>query len=109
MIDLTARTAKFANYGYSDVYPYEIVRVVSDKTLEVREMKAIRDPNWKPEIIPGGFSGHCTNQDEQRWIIESDFDRPVRRIRLGKKGWKDKYGSRFSLSEKPRKFHDYNF
>ena len=49
MTELTPHTASYANkYGYSDVYPYEIVRVISAKTIEVREMDAERDPNWKP-------------------------------------------------------------
>jgi hypothetical protein len=34
----------------------------------------------------------------------------VIRIRLSaKKGWQDKYGRRFGLSDKPVKFYDYNF
>ena len=103
-------TASYANeIGYSDVTPFEIVRIVSDKTIEIRGMNAERDPNWKPEIIPGGFAGHCINQDEQRWIITSRPDAPVVRIRLGKKGWRDKYGCRYDLSDKPRKYYDYNF
>jgi hypothetical protein len=103
-------TFSFANrIDYSDVTPFEIVRVVSDKTVEIRGMIANRDTTWTPEVVPGGFVGHCTNQDEQRWVILSDPTRPTFRIRLGKKGWKDKYGSRYSLSTRPRRFHDYNF
>jgi len=110
MFDLTPYTALYANnICYSDAYPYEIVRIISAKTIEVREMDTERDPNWKPEIIPGGFSGHCTNQDEQRWTYKSNPERPVKRIRLNKRGWQDKYGSRFYLSNEPRRFHDYNF
>lgn len=103
-------TASYANQiGYSDVNPFEIVRIVSDKTIEIRAMDARRDPDWKPEIIPGGFAGHCINQDEQRWIITSLPDAKIARIRLGKKGWRDKYGCRYDLSDKPRKYYDYNF
>lgn len=102
---------KYANHiGWSDVNPFEIVRVVSAKCLEVREMKAERDPDWKPEFIPGGFAGHCVNQHEQRWNIEPDPEALVYRIRLHKNGWwKDANGNRFVLSEAPRKFYDYNF
>ena len=95
--------------GYSDVEPYEVIRAVSGITLEIRHMNSVRDPEWKPEIIPGGFAGHCVNQHEQRWIITSDPSARVIRIRLGKKGWKDKHGNRYSVSDSPRKFHDYNF
>lgn len=101
---------QYANHiGYSDINPYEVVRAVSDKTLEIRRMNAERDPNFKPEFIPGGFSGHCVNQLDQEWIITSDPDAAVIRIRLGKQGWKDASGARYQLSDKPVKFYDYNF
>ena len=110
MIELTPHTASHANQlGYSDAEPFEIVRVISDKTIEVRAMNAERDPSWKPEFVPGGFSARCINQDEQRWIITPRPDAPVVRIRLGKKGWRDKYGSRYVLSNQPYKHYDYNF
>jgi hypothetical protein len=101
---------KYANeVGYSDVEPHEVIREVSDKCLEIRAMDAKRDPTWKPEFIPGGFAGHCTNQSSQRWTYSSNEERPTFRIRLGKRGWKDKHGNRYVLADKPRKFYDYNF
>lgn len=100
----------FANrYGYSDVNPFEVVRVVSDKTLEVREMDAARDTSVELKFHPGGFSAHCSNQNEQKWFISSNPDNPVVRIRLSKKGWRSASGARFHLSDKPVKFYDYNF
>jgi len=100
----------YANhYGYSDVTPYEVVRVVSDKTLEIREMDAVRDESVKLEWEVGGFAGHCVNQREQKWIISSNPSNPVKRIRLGKKGWKDAHGGRYGLSDEPSRFYDYNF
>ncbi len=96
--------------GYSDVTPFEVVRTVSDKTLEIREMEAVRsNPENKLGFAPGGFFGHCAAQDEQEWTITSLPENRIVRIRLGKKGWFDKYGNRFLLAEKPRKFYDYNF
>lgn len=102
---------KFANqYGYSDVYPFEVVRVISDKTIEVREMDAERDESVKLEWAPGGFAGHCINQRDQKWFITSNESNPVIRIRLSaKKGWQDKHGRRFGLSDQPVRFYDYNF
>jgi hypothetical protein len=102
---------KFANHlGYSDINPYEVVRVVSDKTIEVREMDAERDPTWTPEFIPGGFSAHCTNQHSQRWIITSNPENRVVRIRLSKNGfWKSADGRKFHLGDEPVRFYDYNF
>lgn len=103
-------TQKFANhFGYSDINPYEIVRVVSDKTLEIREMKAERDQSVKLEFVPGGFSAICVNDSEQKWHISSDEAAPVTRIRLGKRGWKDAHGRRFGLNDEPVKYYDYNF
>jgi hypothetical protein len=101
--------AKYMNlYGWSDVHPYEIIRWVSEKTVEIRAMQATLDPSWKPEFIPGGFAAHCTNQSSQRYTYESDPNAPVIRARLGKKGWKSKRGMH-KPSEKPRRFYDYNF
>ena len=104
-------TLSFANrYGYSDVDPYEIVRRISDKTLEIRAMDAERDPDYKPEFVVGGFSAVCLNQREQKWIISSKPDARVIRIRLRKDGrWYDAHGNRYGLSAKPDKFYDYNF
>ena len=102
---------KFANHlGYSDINPYEVVRVISDKTIEVREMDAERDPSWTPVFHPGGFSAHCSNQHEQKWFITSNPDNRVVRIRLQKSGdWKDAQGRKFRLGDEPVRFYDYNF
>ena len=102
---------RYANhYGYSDVTPYEVVRWVSDKTVEVREMEAERDDSVKLEWLPGGFAGHFVNQRDQKWHIKSNESNPVIRIRLSaKKGWRDKHGRRFGLSHNPVKFYDHNF
>jgi len=101
---------QYANHiGYSDVSPFEIIRKVSDKTVEIRAMNAERDPNWKPDFVAGGFCGTVVNQRDQRWIISSSADAPAVRIRLGKQGWKDANGRRFQLSDEPVKFYDYNF
>jgi len=103
---------QYANhYGYSDVNPFEIVRAVSEITLEIRSMNAKRsNPENDLGFAPGGFFGHCSRQDEQEWTITPNPEAPVIRIRKDKRGrWKDKWGNRYGLSDKPRKFHDYNF
>lgn len=101
---------KYANqYGWSDVNPFEVVRVVSDKCIEVREMDAERDESFKLEWEVGGFAGVCVNQRDQQWFIKSNPANPILRIRLGKKGWRSADGRRFDLSEQPVKFYDYNF
>jgi hypothetical protein len=101
---------QYANQiGYSDVTPFEVVRAVSDKCLEVREMDAELAPGERPEIIPGGFAGHCTNQRSLRYDITSNPENRIVRIRLGKQGWKSADGRKFGLSDKPVYFYDYNF
>ena len=100
---------EYANFhGYSDVNPFEIVRVISDKTIEIREMDAEKG-EWKPEIFQGGFAGHCVNQDKQVWDIKSNEANPVIRARLNKNGaWKSSHG-KHHLSKSAIKFYDYNF
>jgi len=101
----------FANHiGWTDVNPFEVVRVISEQTVEVREMKAHPLP-WDQKWEVGGFAGHCSNQRDQKWDIQRDLDAEVIRIRWSKaKGvWQDRNGRRFSMSDAPRKFYDYNF
>ena len=52
---------------YSDTSPWVVVSR-TDKTITVAPVLTERDPDWTPNIIPGGFAGHCTNQDEQTWL-----------------------------------------
>lgn len=103
--------AKFANHiGYSDVDPFEVVRVVSDKMVDVRPMTTT--PAHTTDDLgfqPGGFVGHCSRQDKQQWDITSDDTAPVIRIRLGKHGWRDAHGGKYKMADAPRKFYDYNF
>lgn len=102
------REYSFANFiGWSDVEPYEIVRVISDKTIEIRAMDA--DRTFKPEFEVGGFSAHCTNNERQEWDITSNPDHDVIRARRQKDGsWKSRLG-RHDLSDSPRKHYDFNF
>ena len=58
---------------WSDSEPVTVIKK-TPKTLTVRYDKAERDPDWKPEWIPGGFSAVCLNQSEQKWIIEENPD-----------------------------------
>lgn len=102
----------FANqYGYTDITPYEVVRVVSDKTLEVRRMNCEKDESLELDFVVGGFSSICTNNSQQKWHITSDEDEKIIRIRYSKAKnvWRDKGGNKFQLSDTPSKFYDYNF
>ena len=92
---------------YTDVRPYEVVKVISPKTVEVRPMEA------KPITLPsdfriGGFSAHCADNHSQTYEYVSNPDNPVVRIRLGKNGWMHA-GIRFAMADRPKYFYDYNF
>ena len=93
---------------HSDIKPFEIVRRISDKTLEIREMSAILDSDFKPEIEVGGFFGRCTNQNDQRYTYKSNESAAIIRCRLTKKGWKSVYGMH-KPCDQPKRFYDYNF
>ena len=104
---------KYANnHLYSDVRPCEVVEVKSEKKVIVREMKAERDPDWKPDFVAGGFTAHCTNNNRQNWICSSDPDGHLMAISKRKDGrWYEVGGNynSFVFSDKPLKHHDYNF
>lgn len=101
----------YANqHGYTDTFPFRVIRVVSEKCLDVQAMNAVLDPTWKPEWQAGGFSGTVLNNRQQRWIITDNPDGVIRRIRKHKSSsWQDAYGRRYYLSDQPVMFHDYNF
>lgn len=63
MREITLEQAVYANKKlFSDTYPFEIVRKISDKTIEVREMKAV--------LIEG-------NYDNQSWKYNSEENNPI--------------------------------
>lgn len=100
---------RFANLAlWSDVFPYEVVRVVSDKCMEVRAMDAILSDDFFPETVPGGFIGHTVNNNRQTWMFSRNDSKPIR-IRKRKDGqWYSKFG-RHVMALEPVRFHDYNF
>lgn len=101
---------KYANYhGFTDIVPFEVVRRVSDRTLDIREMRAEIDPGVVLEFHVGGFAAHCSNSRDQRWLITPEPSNPVVRIRLGRRGWRDRDGRYFSVGSRPIKFYDFNF
>lgn len=107
----TTPAAYMTGASWSDAEPFEIVRRVSDKTMEIRAMSATLSPEWTADRVPGGFAGHVRNQDSQRWDIVPNPDMPVFRVRLCKGGfWKAANSSmRFYPSARPVKFYDFNF
>lgn len=97
-------------YGYSDVHAYEIVKVISDKTIELRKMDSKHDISHLKQYA-GGFAGHVADQRNQKVTYASNPDAEVIRIRR-KKNNPEQWGNgnlRFGLTEKPYAFYDYNF
>lgn len=100
----------FANQlGYTDINPFEVVRKVSERCMEIRAMDAEALP-WERDFHIGGFFGHTSNQRDQKWSIKSCEANLVRRIRLHKDGrWYDSGKNRYRIDTKPVKFYDFNF
>ncbi|CAB5079706.1 hypothetical protein UFOVP141_26 [uncultured Caudovirales phage] len=96
------------NNGWTDRHPYEVVRVVSDRCLEVRAMDSTCDGTWKQNFEPGGFVGHTYNDHERKWILTSNPANEVIKIRrLANGRWHGSQGD-FSVG-KAIKFYDSNF
>jgi len=96
---------------WTDCDPYEVVKTISETCVEVRGMKSIQT-KFPKDFTAGGFVGHFSdNRSGQDYDYLSDDTKPIFRIRWSKakRQWQDKGGSRYYMSEKPYKFHDYNF
>lgn len=101
---------KYANMiGWTDIIPFEVIRVVNDKMVEVREMASVELP-WEKKFHVGGFVGNLSNCEDQKWDITPNTDGLVTSIRLRADGkWYDRNGDRYVLADEPRRYYDYNF
>lgn len=91
----------------TDAHAYTVIRVSpSGKTITLQRVKATLDPEWKPEVISGGFAGHTANNHEQRWICEPDPDGAVTTARFTRRGWM-RTGQR--VTHGYYEHYDYNF
>lgn len=93
---------------WSDRHAATIIKV-TPCSVTVQYDKATLDPNFKPEWIPGGFAGHCINQEDQTYTYERDPNGRVETYR-----WSKKYGTygtpgNLRLSKGRHEFYDYNF
>jgi len=95
---------KYCNYhGYSDVEPYEVVKIITNKKVIIRKMDS--ELTQIPTSHIGGFAAH-TNNYEQRWNITSNPNNENITITLTKNGWGK---GQFRMDNEPIKFYDYNF
>lgn len=96
------------HYMYTDVDAYEIVKVVSDKTLEVRKMDTEHNIGHLKQYV-GGFFGHVADQHNQKVTYASNPNNGVIRIRKKKNGQWGHKDMKFGLKKKPYAFYDFNF
>lgn len=109
-VTITENSNRFCNrHGYSDVTPFEIVRVVSDKIIEVRQMDAELLNGDELKFHAGGFSANCSNQHDQKYHYTSNESNPTVRVHKRKDGKYYSKGGKFILATAPYKFYDYNF
>lgn len=89
----------------SDWYPFEVVRIVSDKCVEVRAMSSVQTV-FPQEVYVGGFSAHTADNHNQNYEYSSAPENGIEKVRLGKKGWGN---GNHVMMDRPYKFYDYNF
>jgi len=100
---------------WSDVNPFEVVEIKSEKTFVVRAMNAEltekAKENLQKSFVPGGFFGH-TDNDQQEWIITPNVTAGTFEIRYhNSKREIGFYRSHiyYRLANEPYKKYDYNF
>ncbi|UKL30052.1 hypothetical protein [Bacillus phage PK2] len=94
---------------YSDAHAGTVVKVTKTQVIVQRD-KATLDPNWKPEVVAGGFAGHCTNQDSQTYTYEQDPNGELTKFTWSKKFNQYRNNQRgMKLYKGRREFYDYNF
>ena len=102
---------------YTDIAPATVVEVTRrGKCVKVQKDRARLGEGQKPDIVPGGFAGHCTNQRDLGYDIERDEDGSFETYTLrkwrGRYCWTQKGGSpdgRQHLGQGWDAFYDYNF
>lgn len=95
--------------GWSDIEPFEVVEIRTEKLIYIRKCDA-KEGDWKPEVYEGGFAAHVANNHDQKWIVTSNEENPILKIRLNKNGkWQDRNKQVYRIEAKPEKFYDYNF
>ncbi len=99
---------------YSDIQPYEVIEIISDNRLKLRSMDYVQTngsvERLKESFSPGGFCGHFDNS-VQEWICTSDPKGIVVEVRRRKDGhfYETNDSIPYVLSDKPRRYRDFNF
>ena len=106
---------------WTDVDAFSIIKRTAT-TITLQEDTATLADGWTPEFTAGGFSGHCTNQDEQTYDYERNPNGAI--IKISLRHWRDENGNERRKWKRVhvrtferggdvyigrQKFHDYNF
>lgn len=96
---------KFVNrYLWSDVQVVgKIVDTFGKTGIVIEPYTATLDKNWKADVIPGGFAGHCVNNYSQTYDYAPSGDENIR-MRISYKFFK-----MYRIEQEPNHFYDYNF
>jgi hypothetical protein len=107
--DQVAPIGKFVNqHLWSDAHVVgKIIGHFGKTGIIVEPWTATKDPNFKPEFIPGGFSAHCLNQNEQSWIYKKDEGAEPIRMRISQSFFSQ--SPRYNIADEPYEYYDYNF
>jgi hypothetical protein len=94
---------------WSDADTFTVLEINKRFVLAQADSRKL-DPSFKPHFVPGGFAGHCTNNYEQKWVIESNPKGAINKFSVGRDGTLRTKGNRkpnVILGAHP--FYDYNF
>ena len=95
---------------YTDSYACTVIKRTPN-TITIQRDKATLSPDFKPKFIPGGFSAHCTNNDEQSYTYERDPNGEIYVCHWSEKEGRFRSGANgsFKIYRGRREFYDYNF
>ncbi len=93
---------------FSDKQAGTIVKVAKS-SITIRRDKAIKNDDFKPEFVTGGFNAVCVNQNEQSYAYEPDEQGQLTTIHWSSKN--NSYGtpSKVRAIKGRHEFYDYNF
>lgn len=95
---------------YSDSYACTVIKKTKT-TITLQRDKAVLDPDFKPEWIPGGFSAICTNSEDQSYTYERNENGEIYVCHWSEKEGRYRHGSDGSMKISRGRFehYDYNF
>jgi len=96
---------------YTDCISYTVTKINKRFIEAQKDFQEIDRENWKPEVIPGGFAGHCTNQSSQKWIVSKNPNGGKTRFSIDQKtgNLKSRGYRYFNITLGSHPFYDYNF